>query len=74
MDMKKKIHKVKSQVIEKHRDDVIEELVTAFNENNDVWDIARVGIGEFEGYENMNDKKLEEDYEYHFGEEIKIVD
>jgi len=56
------------------RDEVIEKLVTAFNENNDVWDIARIGIGEFEGYENMDDKKLEEDYEYHFGEEIEIVD
>ena len=56
------------------RDEVIEKLVTAFNENNDVWDIARVGIGEFEGYENMDDKKLEGDYEYHFGEEIEIVD
>ena len=56
------------------RDEVIEKLVTAFNENNDVWDIARVGIGEFEGYENMDNKKLEEDYEYHFGEEIEIVD
>jgi len=56
------------------RDEVIEKLVTAFNENNDVWDIARIGIGEFEGYENIDDKKLEEDYEYHFGEEIEIVD
>ena len=56
------------------RDEVIEKLVTAFNENNDVWDIARIGIGEFEGYENMDDKKLEEDYEYHFGKEIEIVD
>lgn len=72
--MKKKTHKVKPVVIKKKRDDVIEELVTAFNENNEIWDIARFGIGEVEGYENMDDKKLEEEYEYHFGEEIKIID
>lgn len=56
------------------KDEVIEDLVTAFNENIEVWDIARDGISEFKGYENMDDKELKEDYEYHFGEEIKIVD
>ena len=70
----RKLQKKISIPLRKSRDEVIEKLVTAFNENNDVWDIARVGIGEFEGYENMDDKKLEEDYEYHFGEEIEIVD
>ena len=70
----RKLRKKTTTSIEKSRNEVIEKLVTAFNENNDVWDIARIGIGEFEGYENMDDKKLEEDYEYHFGEEIEIVD
>lgn len=62
------------KILEKSRDEVIEELVTAFNENNDVWDIARVGIGEFKGYENMDDKELADEWEYHFGEKVKIVE
>lgn len=81
--MKKKIIKKEKQpkhrkniekMFKKTRNDVIEDLVSAFNEVNDVYDIARTGFYQFEGYENMNDKTLKEHYENHFRQEIKIVE
>lgn len=54
------------------REETIEELVVAFIENNDIRDIAQKGLDHV-GFYNLTDKELIAEYEYHFGDEIELI-
>ena len=56
------------------REEVIEALVEAYVENSDIYEIAREGVASHKGYEKMSNDELETDYEYHFGEKLKVVE
>lgn len=60
-------------MLTKAHDEVISELIEAFTENNDLDEIAKIGL-EHLGYENMSNEDLEAEYESQFNEDIKIVD
>ena len=61
-------------ISEMTREEVVEELISAFIENTDIDEIARDGVAEHKGYENMNNDELKIEYEDHFSEKIKIVE
>lgn len=66
--------KAKENDIEMSREDIVDELVESFTENNDVYTIARYGIEEQQGYENMDDEELVDAYNEHFSKDIKMVE